>query len=188
MRFRDEADMSNPPGFNPMRWNCDAEGCYNVKQRPKIELFAECFPGKINFGDLDAAIVEINSRALLLEWKGAANQIPTGQHLTYCNLSKTGLLVAVVVAGNAETMAITHCGIYAGGQFTGWRNADISTVKDIFKRWAVRAKQLPSVPLRAALPKERISKLKIDEWVADYVAHQHEFDELLYRPRAVAAG
>ena len=165
-------------GYNPMRWNCELKGCYNVKQRPKIEIFADCFPGRINFGDLDASIVEINSRALLLEWKGAANQIPTGQHLTYQNLSRTGLLVAIVVAGNAETMVITHLGLYVGGEFTGWREANLEAVKRMLKRWAQRARELPAITVRKALPQERISKLEIDEWVADYEAHEHEFDEL----------
>lgn len=166
-------------GYNPMRWNCEAQGCYNVKQRPKIELFAECFPGRINLGDLDASIVEINSRALLLEWKGAANTIPSGQHLTYQNLSRTGLLVAVVVAGNAETMAVTQYGVYVGGQFTGWRSANLALVKEVFRRWAKRARSLPAVEVRKAASHERISRTDIDEWIADYTKHQHEFDELL---------
>lgn len=166
-------------GYNPMRWDCNAEGCYNIKQRPKIEVFAECFPGKINFGDLDASLVEINSRALLLEWKVSANEIPTGQNLAYCNLSKTGLLVAVIVAGDAEAMRVTHYGVYAGGQFTGWRTADIDFVKTVFRRWAKRAKELPAVALTKAAKYQHISRLDIDEWVADYERHQHEFDELL---------
>lgn len=165
-------------GYNPLRWNCEQEGCYNVKQRPKIELFADCFPGKINFGDLDAAIVEINSRALLLEWKGAPLEIPTGQHLTYRNLSRTGLLVAVLVAGNAERMQVTHCGLYVGGEFTGWKPASIEFVKRLFRAWTKKAQSLAPVLTRKALPQEKISKLEIDEWIADYEAHEHDFDDL----------
>jgi hypothetical protein len=167
-------------GYNPLRWDCEKEGaCYNVKHRPKIEVFAECFPGRINFGDLDASIVEINSRALLLEWKGAPVAIPTGQHLTYTNLSRTGLLVVVTVAGDAETMKVTHFGFYIGGKFSGWIVGTLDTVKEVCRRWAIKAKALPPVITRKALPHEKISKRDFDEWVADYSAHEHDFDDLL---------
>ena len=39
--------MSAVAGYNPLRWNCDDRGCYNVKHRPKIEFFAGALPGKI---------------------------------------------------------------------------------------------------------------------------------------------
>jgi len=168
-------------GYNPMRWNCDTKGCFNVKQRPKIEVFAECFGGRINFGDVDASLVEVNSRGLILEWKGAPVAIPQGQDIAYRNLSRTGLLVVVTVAGDAETMHVSHCGFYIAGEFSGWRAADIDAVKEIFRRWYRRARSLPPVRLRKALPSERISNQGADEWVADYEAHQHEFDALLRR-------
>jgi hypothetical protein len=52
-------------GYNPMRWNCEKDGCFNVKCRPKIEQFADCFPGRIAVSDIDG-IVEINGRLGLL--------------------------------------------------------------------------------------------------------------------------
>jgi len=57
--------MISANGYNPLRWDCQKRGCFNLKRRPKIEIFAECFPGRINFGDVDG-IVEINGNALLL--------------------------------------------------------------------------------------------------------------------------
>ena len=60
--------MSADNGFNPMRWDCDRWGCFNRVCRPKIEKFADCFPGRINFGDL-VAIVEVSGNTLVLEWK-----------------------------------------------------------------------------------------------------------------------
>jgi metallo-beta-lactamase family protein len=60
--------MSRDNGFNPMRWDCAEQGCFNHKKRPKIELFADCLPGRIAFSDIDA-IAEINGNLLLLEWK-----------------------------------------------------------------------------------------------------------------------
>lgn len=56
--------MTAANGYNPLRWDCERRGCFNLKRRPKIEVFAECFPGRINFGDVDG-IVEIGGNALL---------------------------------------------------------------------------------------------------------------------------
>lgn len=167
-------------GYNPLRWNCSAEGCYNIKQRPKIEIFSDCFPGNINFGDLDASLVEINQRALLLEWKGSL-AIPLGQELTYKNLSRTNLFIAIVVVGDAETMAVTHYRLYIAGSTEGWVEADLSKVKAVLKRWADKARKLPSVLMRKSHEHERISNLSREEWIADCNAHEHEFDELLQR-------
>ena len=60
--------VSFAKGYNPLRWDCEKRGCFNIKRRPKIEVFHKCFPGNINFGDVDG-IVEINGRGLMLEWK-----------------------------------------------------------------------------------------------------------------------
>ena len=60
--------MSLANGYNPLRWDCLRRGCFNLKRRPKIEVFADCFPGRINFGDVDG-IVEISGNALLLDGK-----------------------------------------------------------------------------------------------------------------------
>ena len=68
-----------PLGFNPMRWDCDTDGCFNVKRRPKIEMFADCFPRRINFGDVDG-LVEIGGRFCLLEWKGQGGALRRGGH------------------------------------------------------------------------------------------------------------
>ncbi len=65
-----------------MRWDCGKRGCYNVKHRPKIEEFAECFPGKISMGDVDG-LVEINGHFLLLEWKSVSKDLGYGQRKTY---------------------------------------------------------------------------------------------------------
>ena len=46
--------MTPANGFNPLRWDCATRGCFNQKCRPKIELFAGCFPDRMSFGDVDA--------------------------------------------------------------------------------------------------------------------------------------
>ena len=46
--------MTTANGANPLRWDCAKRGCFNEKKRPKIEVFAECFPGRISFGKIIA--------------------------------------------------------------------------------------------------------------------------------------
>ncbi|MAG24660.1 hypothetical protein CMI47_03685 [Candidatus Pacearchaeota archaeon] len=88
-------------GFNPMRWDCQTQGCFNKKCRPKIEVFAECFPRRINFGDVDGSI-EINGYELKLEWKNTGHaDIKGGQRATvtrYLNkqrLPKPEIMLAI---------------------------------------------------------------------------------------------
>ena len=30
-------------GYNPLRWDCEKSGCFNIKCRPKLEQFAGVF-------------------------------------------------------------------------------------------------------------------------------------------------
>ena len=127
-------------GFNPMRWDCKIRGCFNVKQRPKIEQFHDCFPGKISFGDVDA-IVEINGRGLMLEWKSAPMVIAGGQKIMHERLTVGGILSVICVAGNAETMEITHKGLFYNGKWRGWEKCSFDELKLSIKRWAEWAQQ-----------------------------------------------
>jgi hypothetical protein len=87
-----------------LRWNCEKQGCFNRVKRPKIEVFDDCLPGKIEFGDVDA-IVEIKGRALILEWK-PSQEIGKGQQIMWTRLTRDKVLTAFVVAGDAETMDV----------------------------------------------------------------------------------
>ena len=106
--------MTAVPGYNPLRWDCAAQGCFNLKRRPKIELFADCFPGRINFGDVDG-IVEIGGNALLLEWKSEPRELPAGQRLLYQRLSRSGPVAVMIVVGDAETMLVDGTSIFDRG-------------------------------------------------------------------------
>lgn len=118
-----------------MRWDCKERGCFNWKQRPKIEVFCESFPGRINFSDIDG-IVEIAGNALLLEWKGEPMEIPTGQRIMYERLTSSGSFVVLVLAGDARVMKITHQRYFKDGRGTEWRKSSLDHAKDWMKRWA----------------------------------------------------
>lgn len=127
-------------GFNPMYYNCEKQGCFNQKRRPKIEVFADCFPGKINFGDVDA-IVEINGKGLLLEWKNYAGELPTGQSIMYRRLTKGQILSVVCVHGDAETMAIYDVAFVFDGAWQGWQSSNLDDLKDVIRSWVAWAQK-----------------------------------------------
>lgn len=126
-------------GFNPMRWDCEKQGCFNKKCRPKIEIFSECFPGRINFGDVDG-IVEINGNALFLEWKCdwkcSLPKISVGQKIMYEKLSKTGIISIIIIFGNAETMESRKYCWFTNGKQSDWIEADIDDIKNQIRQWS----------------------------------------------------
>jgi hypothetical protein len=121
-------------GYNPLRWDCEKQGCFNKKKRPKIEVFAECLPGKIAFSDVDA-IVEVNSNFLLQEWKEYPD-IPTGQKIMYERLTAGGKFAVFLVHGSAETMEIHSMGVFWNGNFKGWKASSLSKLKARVRDWA----------------------------------------------------
>ena len=149
--------MSENNGFNPMRWNCKEDGCYNIHQRPKIEVFADCFPGLINFGDIDQQIVEINGRALITEYKHPKAIFPTGQRIMYERLSKTWVIyVATLTITDAIKMDVSAMGWYIGGKFNGWKAMDLDGAREKFRRWSELVASLSAISMRAPLPTERL--------------------------------
>lgn len=128
--------MLRPAGFNPMRWLCQRDGCFNVKRRPKIEAFADCFPRRINFGDVDG-LVELNGWFCLLEWKGDGGKLHEGQRRSYIeftNEERPGNIV-FVVSGNAETMAVDGYAHFWGGNFFPFVKADLNSLKARIRTW-----------------------------------------------------
>lgn len=125
-------------GFNPLRWDCEKQGCFNKLRRPKIEVFADCFPRRINFGDVDG-LVELNSKGLLLEWKCGNGCLPTGQKIAHQKLTQEGKLTTICVTGNAETMECSSYGFFWEGKWHDYKKATLEDIKKFMKRWAAWA-------------------------------------------------
>jgi len=121
-------------GFNPMRWDCSKDGCFNTKRRPKIELFAQCFPGLINFGDVDG-LVELNGFFCLLEWKGNGGVIRTGQRISYTAFTEAFGNIVFVVEGDAQMMTVKRYCTFWGGKATEFRDATFEEVCQRMKAW-----------------------------------------------------
>ena len=144
--------MTAANGHNPLRWDCERHGCFNLKRRPKIEVFADCFPGRISLGDVDG-IVEIGGNALLLEWKSEACALPTGQRLLYQRLTWSGPVAVMIVVGDAETMTVTATSVFDRGNrypAEGYEPADLPLIKTRLAAWSRWAAQNPPVSSHGA--------------------------------------
>lgn len=122
-------------GFNPLQYDCYSQGCFNLKKRPKIEIFCECFPGRISFGDVDG-IVETYGNALLLEWKPSPIVFRRGQQIMYERITRGYAVSVICVAGDAETMLVSHRGGFVNGRQREWKPATLQEVKHAIKGWA----------------------------------------------------
>jgi hypothetical protein len=122
------------PGFNPMRWDCRTKGCFNKKRRPKIEVFHDLFPRRISFGDVDG-IVEINGYALVLEWKGHSVPIPVGQRIMWERLTESGMIVVLVVEGDAESMVVSGIAHFKRGKLYDSKDANMDELRRMIKSW-----------------------------------------------------
>lgn len=137
-----------PAGYNPLRWRCEDRGCFNVKHRPKIELFAESFPGRIAMTDIDAT-VEVNGFFLFLEFKGGnVREVPIGQRIYFERLTRLSTRIhAAVVHADAETMDCSAIATFHRGVMSGFHPINLEGLKSRMTTWA---KQSASYPLRVA--------------------------------------
>ncbi len=127
---------------NKLRWNCDANGCFNALMRPKIELFSEVLPGLNAFTDVDA-MTHINGRFLLIEWKSRKSEPPRwgGQGKALRELTKFAPLTVIVVVGDAKTMDVRFWGKLCQGEWSGWDQIDLFRLREAIRKWGVEADQ-----------------------------------------------
>jgi hypothetical protein len=119
---------------NRMRWKCDEHGCFNEKCRLKFEELETALPGKKSFTDVDA-LTEAYGNGLLIEWKDEPNPLGYAQSTTYGRLTLGRVLTAIVVAGNAETMTVTHMGYFLDGVWHNWKPATTDDLRRQISRW-----------------------------------------------------
>jgi len=123
-------------------WNCAKRGCFHIEMRPKLEVFNDCFPGKIGMGDIDG-IVEINGKGLLLEWKSNDGECATGQRIMLERLTKTKLLTAMVIAGDPKTMIVSGYYFFWNGTRGEYVASDLDGCKQRIVKWVSWASSQP---------------------------------------------
>jgi hypothetical protein len=133
--------MSTDNGTNPMRWNCQTQGCFNVKKRPKIERFADCLPGRIAFTDVDG-LVEINGNLLLMEWKDHRN-VCVGQRILFERLTRFCPATVLIVKGDAESMAVDSVAVAWAGHIGPPHPIDLDGLRRMVQGWAKWAMDNP---------------------------------------------
>ena len=127
-------------GFNPLRHNCETQGCFNKNRRPKIEVFAGCFPGAIAMADIDG-FVEIRGRFLYLEWKSPGAPLHTAQRISYTSLSRTTNSIVILCWGNAESMDIGKMAVFVDGVRHDFSSPSLESAKLCMQAWATAAKE-----------------------------------------------
>jgi hypothetical protein len=133
-----------PAGYNPLRWRCEDRGCYNVVHRPKIEVFAENFPGRIAMTDIDAT-VEVNGFFLFLEFKGGQlRAVPTGQRIYFERLTCLSTRIhAAVVHADAQTMECNAIATFHNGVMSDFQPINLEGLKSRLMAWANHAASYP---------------------------------------------
>ena len=126
--------MLHDSGHNPMRWDCATQGCFNLKKRPKIEIFADCLPGNIAFSDIDAA-VEVCGNLLFVEWK-AHQALGVGQRVLFERITELCPATVLIVEGDAEHMTVSSLRTVWAGIIGDAVPADLADLKDTIKTWS----------------------------------------------------
>lgn len=121
-------------GHNPLRWDCEQRGCFNKLKRPKIECFADLWPGRASMGDVDG-IVEIAGQVLMLEWKSHTDAIPRGQQLMYERITRGCAPAVVCVAGDAERMTVQAHKVFWQGAESPWIASDMDSLRARMSKW-----------------------------------------------------
>lgn len=121
---------------NPMRWQCETQGCFNKLKRFKIEVFAECFDNGVGMSDVDA-IVEINGNFLMMEFKGGPGDVPVGQHRMFRELTRdNSKWTVLVLAADAEQTTVAAYKRYHHGAFSKtWQATTLAHVQRWLRRW-----------------------------------------------------
>lgn len=131
--------MTREDGYNPLRWDCEKRGCWNLLCRPNIEYFAHVLPRNIAMTDIDGS-VEVNKKFLFLEWKSFEGDIPTGQKLYFERLTRISKdITCVIVYGHPHPMNVQKICTIWNGKLTEWEICDVDGLIERIHRWAAKA-------------------------------------------------
>lgn len=137
------APYSGLNGHNPLRYHCwERDACYVEHMKARIEMFAECFPGKIAFTDIDYR-VEINRHFLEMEFKRPGEILRTGQRIAFQGLTALlpkSYLVLIVEAEPRADIVYNYVAI-RNGVVSERRSCDLDGLKQRVSEWAAWAQK-----------------------------------------------
>jgi len=117
-----------------LRWNCEDQGCFNIKKRLKFDAFTDVLPRKIGMSDVDG-LTEINGNFLFLEWKEPGAPIPLGQEIMFKNLTRSFPATVVVVSGDAEYMQPESVRVFFGNVVTPSQPCNLEQFRERLRKW-----------------------------------------------------
>jgi len=130
--------VNQPAGYNPIKWDCTQNGCWNTACRPPLEYFAACFPRKIGMTDLDAT-VELNGHFLFMEWKTNGGELTTGQRIYFQRLTAiSDRLTVVLVRAGQSPVDVDSILVVHKGNIGEWQNCSFQDLYDRVCKWADR--------------------------------------------------
>lgn len=129
--------MTSTGGYNPIRWDCERQGCWNAACRPPIHFFHDCFPRKISMSDIDAT-VELNGHFLFLEWKSVDSDLPVGQAKYFRQLTRNPNITSIVVFAPGNPNAVEKIMVVRGGDFNSWEDCSLEDLHRRVRKWASR--------------------------------------------------
>jgi hypothetical protein len=124
-----------------LQYVCKAEGCFNRRMRPKVEVFDDLFPRGCAFGDMDYVVEMGHGRLLILEWKNGTTPPPNGQARMYLNGTARNFINVLVVYGNAETMVVSGMEVYRRGIHIPFVACDLDGVRREIAAWVEYAER-----------------------------------------------
>ena len=99
-------------------------------------MFADCFPGRINFGDVDGR-VERYGAFCELEWKRPNGTLEIGQRITFEAITKASPRnIVFVVTGDPETMEVVEYFTFWNGKAQAPTSSSLQELKDRIRAWA----------------------------------------------------
>ena len=123
-----------------MNWDCNKGGagrnCFNRKCRVKFAVFADCFPARINFSDVDG-IAEIAGAFCLIEWKSVGASLKTSQILLFERITIDGRSIVFAVEGDAERMTVARFCRFSNGSQGSWQVGNLRSLKREIRSWAI---------------------------------------------------
>jgi len=133
--------MTSTGGFNPIKWDCEKQGCWNAACRPPVHFFSDCFPRKISMSDIDGT-VELEHHFLFLEWKSHMGELPLGQRLYFERLTTLHTnIVCIIVHAAHSPNDVEHIRVMHNGKLSDWESCDLEGLRERISRWAIKAQQ-----------------------------------------------
>lgn len=128
--------------FRAMQYSCQTSGCFNEVHRLDFGQWYDAIPGKSSFSDIDA-ITEVAGNFLVVEWKSRPGPLPTGQHIMFQRMTKSGQF-SVLCAAGPKNLPQFNC-VYWRGKASAWTQTTPDAFYNRILSWGQYAVRQPRI-------------------------------------------